>query len=69
MSIETLTSISDYKALASSKKVLFFYADWHEQSKKGGQMHQVFKALSSKHSGLRFFIIEVCHFIVEKGFE
>jgi thioredoxin-like negative regulator of GroEL len=38
--------------------IIFFYADWHEPSKQGGQMHQLLGALSQKYSSLTFAMIE-----------
>jgi len=44
----------------STKCVLFFWASWHELSQKGGQLQQIFDALSEKYSrnDIAFYLIE-----------
>lgn len=42
----------------STPEVLFFWASWHEPSKAGGQMDQVFNQLSKSHPGLTFKKVE-----------
>jgi thioredoxin-like negative regulator of GroEL len=43
--------------------VIFFYADWHEPSKRGGQMHQVFQTLAQRFSSKLNFAMVVAESI------
>jgi Grx4 family monothiol glutaredoxin len=45
-------------ARASGKSVFFFWASWHEPSAVGGQMQDVFSALSEKYPTVQFFTVE-----------
>lgn len=60
MVLSTITSSSELNKIRCSGKrfVLFFWADWHEQSAIGGQMHSIFNALSEKHTEVDFYTIE-----------
>lgn len=58
MSIKQITSEKEFAEIeAASRKVLFFYADWHQPSQPGGQMHQVFSTLATKFPHLLFFTV------------
>lgn len=58
MSVVELKSENEYAELSStSRKVLFFYADWHQPSQVGGQMHQVFNTLAKRHPNLVYFTV------------
>lgn len=56
--ITTITSKDEMDALLMSKKPLlvFFWADWHEPSKVGGQMHDIFEALHAKYNKIVTFL-------------
>jgi Grx4 family monothiol glutaredoxin len=54
-SIEDLTTL---QADSTCKFVVFFWAEWHEPSKLGGQMQEVFTALEQKYSKLKFTLVE-----------
>jgi Grx4 family monothiol glutaredoxin len=60
--IHTLASKEELDLLQTSGKsaLLFFWADWHEPSKVGGQMDGVLEALSQKYSksAISFFRVE-----------
>lgn len=42
----------------TKKSVLFFWADWHEPSKVGGQMHSIVDGLSLKYGDIDFYTVE-----------
>lgn len=54
-------SLDDLKGLQedlNAKYVLFFWADWHEPSKKGGQMQGIYSALAEKYPKIKFLLVE-----------
>jgi Grx4 family monothiol glutaredoxin len=54
--------------LPTTRSVLFFWANWHEPSKSGGQMDVVVNELASQYSNISFLKIEaeVCPIISSK---
>ena len=56
--IESVSALEELRSQAHSKSVLYFWADWHEQSKKGGQMYGIFSALSEKYPDINFYAVE-----------
>ena len=58
--ISQVTEVSHYETLVKEKShvVVFFWAEWHEPSKLGGQMDSVFSGLSSRYSNISFAKIE-----------
>ncbi len=60
MVVINLISSGEYELLKEklNKHVIFFWAQWHEPSKKGGQMQGIFKALSEKYQTINFYLVE-----------
>jgi Grx4 family monothiol glutaredoxin len=60
MAVVKIASLDELnnKLAGSAKSVLFFWAQWHEPSKAGGQMQGIFSALSEKYAQLQFLLIE-----------
>jgi Grx4 family monothiol glutaredoxin len=58
--ITTVTSQEEFDALAAAHThvLAFFWADWHDPSKPGGQMDSVFTALSGRYPTVAFAKIE-----------
>ncbi|CAM9386011.1 unnamed protein product [Phaeothamnion confervicola] len=56
MSVREVTTVEEFQAAASGPVVLFFWAAWHEPSKRGGQMDLVFSQLASRHGAEMPFI-------------
>lgn len=55
MSVVEITNSEQLNTLRkSSSIVLFFWAEWNEPSKAGGQMHSVFSGLASKFADITF---------------
>jgi Grx4 family monothiol glutaredoxin len=57
--VVNIDDVSDFVALKASGRssVLMFWADWHEPSQEGGQMHGVFMILKGKYPGLTFCLV------------
>lgn len=51
---ETFNAITDIE----ERSIIFLWAAWHEQSKLGGQIHQILSALSQRYSNLKFYSVE-----------
>lgn len=52
--------MAEYSAIVSARThvLVFFWADWHEPSKPGGQMDSVFRALSARYPDISFIKLE-----------
>lgn len=55
-----LQSLADLTALQAQKDkiVLFFWAEWHDLSKAGGQMQGIYGALAEKYPKIKFALVE-----------
>eukprot|EP01039_Chlorochromonas_danica_P004220 gene4220-4637_t len=56
-----LKSLQEYISLQNEKEtkfVLFFWAEWHEPSRRDGQMQSVYAALEEKYPTIKFRTIE-----------
>eukprot|EP01040_Poterioochromonas_malhamensis_P003100 gene3100-3298_t len=58
MSIIDVASVEELNQVQSEKSVLFFWASWHEPSKRGGQLQDIYKTLAEKYSDVKFILIE-----------
>lgn len=56
MAVVEAATLKDYDAAVGSKTCVFFWAAWHEPSKPGGQMDEVFSELAGLHQGAMTFI-------------
>lgn len=61
--LDKVTFLSSEDELKNIQKssgllILFFYADWHEPSKQGGQMHQLLGGLAQKYNTITFTMLE-----------
>jgi len=65
-SIKSISTKDEFSASKSahSKLALFFWAEWQEQSKEGGQMNLIFQELSKINQTIAFFTVEA-----EEAFE
>jgi len=56
MSIQNVTTTGEFESLKTSaaKLVVFFWAEWHEPSQEGGQMHDVLSTLAGKYKDVTF---------------
>ena len=56
----SINTRAEYDSLvaAHTHTIIFFWAEWHDPSKQGGQMDSVFTALSSKYPSIAFAKIE-----------
>ena len=59
MSIKIVSNIDEYKSLSLSLSLLFFWANWHESSRPGGQMHGVIEALALKYNNTTISFISI----------
>ena len=60
MSVVDILTKADFDKFATAqlKTSLFFWADWHEPSKPGGPMTEIYTALSSKYTSVQFARVE-----------
>ena len=58
--MEEVDDLSSFEKHLSAKRplLLFFWAEWHEPSKKGGQIHEIVSTLSEKYTNTKFLRIE-----------
>lgn len=59
--MSVVSSLDEYLVLESNpekKFVLFFWASWHETSKKGGQLQEIYSALGTKYPTLTLCLVE-----------
>lgn len=58
--MEDLVDLPSFeKQLAAKRSILlFFWAEWHEPSKKGGQIHEIVSTLSEKYTNIKFLRVE-----------
>ena len=58
--MEDIDSSSSFEKQLSAKRslLLFFWAEWHEPSKKGGQIHEIVSTLSEKYTNIKFLRVE-----------
>eukprot|EP00904_Undaria_pinnatifida_P001553 jgi/Undpi1/11399/HiC_scaffold_30.g13696.m1 len=56
MAVVEAVTLKEYDAAVGSKTCVFFWAAWHEPSKPGGQMDEVFSQLADLHQGAVTFI-------------
>ena len=57
MSVEIITTEIPTQALGD-KVVVFFFAEWHEPSKSGGQMDSVCTLLANQYPAIKFVKVE-----------
>jgi Grx4 family monothiol glutaredoxin len=57
-SISSKAELNSLQAVSGSKIIIFFWAEWHEPSKKDGQMQGIFEALSQKYPSIEFRLVE-----------
>jgi Grx4 family monothiol glutaredoxin len=62
MTVLPILSLAEFEAAQSAselqKCMFFFWAKWHEPSKVGGQLQEIYAALAEKYSKLNFYIVE-----------
>jgi Grx4 family monothiol glutaredoxin len=58
MSVEQVHSVEELAKIQAERSILFFWASWHEPSKEGGQLQDIFKTLAEKYASIKFIAIE-----------
>jgi Grx4 family monothiol glutaredoxin len=56
--ISSSEQLAQIQSDGTLKNVVFFWAAWHEPSRRGGQMQGSFSALSEKYAALSFLLVE-----------
>ncbi|RYG65943.1 hypothetical protein EON64_10850, partial [archaeon] len=66
--LKNLADLTSLQASVENKYVMFFWAEWHDPSRSGGQMQEIFSALAQKYSVIKFALVEaeMCPEISEK---
>jgi Grx4 family monothiol glutaredoxin len=58
MSVIEVHSEEEFAKIQAEKSVLFFWAAWHQPSKRGGQMQDIYSTLAQKYNNIKFILIE-----------
>lgn len=60
MSVIAISCDEDFTTITNKteRSLLFFWAEWHEPSKTGGQMQSIYQTLSTKYERIKFYTVE-----------